>query len=191
MNPGISAEKRAEIIRLRRDEGATKDAIRKAVHASSGAVDRVLFEAGLQTKAPWRPKREKKAAQKPVPRPAALPRSRPSAGEIAAPLNLRNPYAGRGCPTGTCRNLVGCSCGSPREARRLSPEEVATTPVRTDFRIADVNKRGQAKTVNVPGKNRKARAKAARVRPTTPTAEERAVRAVLLPNHQPHDGVSQ
>jgi hypothetical protein len=159
MSPGISAEKRAEIIRLRTEEGATKDAIRAAVHASSGAVDRVLFEAGLQTKAPWRPKREKKVGRKPVP-PPPVPHSRPSAGEIAAPLNLRNPYAGRGCPTGTCRNLVGCSCGSPREARRLSPEEVERTPVRTDFRIADTNKRGQAKTVNVPGKNRKARAAA-------------------------------
>jgi hypothetical protein len=37
---------------------------------------------------------------------------------------------------------------------------VERTPVRTDFRIADTNKRGQAKIVNVPGKNRKARAAA-------------------------------
>ena len=148
----LSAEKRATIVRLRQ-EGKSKDACRKATGATWETVNRVLYQEGLEEHPPkLAPSRQR--APKPVEEPApvrrrprrsapSLPlRSRPSPGDFVAPLQARNPFAGRGCPTGTCRNLVGCSCGAPRAARHLSPDEVEKTPVRTDFRIADESARG-------------------------------------------------
>lgn len=69
--------------------------------------------------------------------------SRPSLGDYVVPPRSRNLFEGRGCTE--CGNLWGCSCGAPVRERRLSPAEMAATPVRTDARLADEAVRGDFK----------------------------------------------
>lgn len=151
----LAPEKRATIIRLRR-EGKSLDACRAATGASWETVSTVLYEAGLRAEPPklkrdrrLESRRRTKAPRQPGRPPVPVPASRPAAGELTAPPGTRDPFAGRGCPTGTCRNLVGCSCGAPKVSRRLSRAEVAVTPVRTDFRIAEASARGRTSVVDV------------------------------------------